>query len=535
MMVISLTLLVSATYFNLPAWVATLGGMTPLIWYHLGVLGPRARLGLSQAAIDSVYYFGFLVTIAALGVSAMSLALRPGADSIGTIGYQFGLGLFATGYAVFARMHLTSISTWMDEQSPEVLLDRYLKRTQELVTNVELASVQFETLATNLMVRTERVTANAVETTEKSLLELARHFDEQLRQTLASGNEGLAQLRTLISETSFREERLALAQSIKVTLDYVTQLNKALQDLTARSAESAQSTLVSQQRTTELATSVAKFASAIEAIAGAGGTLMRTASTFEATQNKATDATEALDAVVRELVEIGGSLGAGDSVLKNLKALSTRASTHLEALATSTEHLARATEHVGLSAQKTDALAAGVERVTFALPQLDEKVVALGEHLDGLREAAAGAQEQLKSLPPATEAAVALTNTLASAVEQLHALLAKAGGQAQLLVGSTESTMQALEQAKLLAGGVGNLQDTTKAVNDLLAALVANAEMATVSLSTSAQEMQRTVSTASAALQSDVQTSAKAATLFTTSLAQVAQGIIDETKRAGAA
>ena len=395
--------------------------------------------------------------------------------------------------------------------------------------------MQFETLATNLMVRTERVTANAVETTEKSLLELARHFDEQLRQTLASGNEGLAQLRTLISETSFREERLALAQSIKVTLDYVTQLNKALQDLTARSAESAQSTLVSQQRTTELATSVAKFASAIEAIAGAGGTLMRTASTFEATQNKATDATEALDAVVRELVEIGGSLGAGDSVLKNLKALSTRASTHLEALATSTEHLARATEHVGLSAQKTDALAAGVERVTFALPQLDEKVVALGEHLDGLREAAAGAQEQLKSLPPATEAAVALTNTLASAVEQLHALLAKAGGQAQLLVGSTESTMQALEQAKLLAGGVGNLQDTTKAVNDLLAALVANAEMATVSLSTSAQEMQRTVSTASAALQSDVQTSAKAATLFTTSLAQVAQGIIDETKRAGAA
>src|SRR6185369_2077168 len=115
----SFGLLVAATYLQLPPWAGMLGGGLPLAYYHLGYLLPRARKGLSHAAIDSVYYFGFLVTIAALGVSAVSLAVTGGKAPLNNIAFQFGLGLLATGYAVLARMHLTSITTYVDEGSPE--------------------------------------------------------------------------------------------------------------------------------------------------------------------------------------------------------------------------------------------------------------------------------------------------------------------------------------------------------------------------------------------------------------------------------
>src|SRR4051812_10893948 len=58
----------------LDRWVAVVLALAPLVYYHLFYLLPRAKQGLSQGAIDSVYYFGFLITVAALGVSAISVA-----------------------------------------------------------------------------------------------------------------------------------------------------------------------------------------------------------------------------------------------------------------------------------------------------------------------------------------------------------------------------------------------------------------------------------------------------------------------------
>jgi hypothetical protein len=62
--------LVTTQLIGLPPWGSILFGICPLIWYHLGYLVPRARKGLTQAAIDSVYYFGFVLTLSALALSA---------------------------------------------------------------------------------------------------------------------------------------------------------------------------------------------------------------------------------------------------------------------------------------------------------------------------------------------------------------------------------------------------------------------------------------------------------------------------------
>ena len=120
----SFSLLIASHVLLYNPWMSLVAGCGPLVYYHLFYLTPRARKGLTQTAIDSVYYFGFLVTVAALGISAVTIASSGGTTDINTVVFQFGVGLFATGYAVIARMHLSSLSTMVDAASPEAILDR---------------------------------------------------------------------------------------------------------------------------------------------------------------------------------------------------------------------------------------------------------------------------------------------------------------------------------------------------------------------------------------------------------------------------
>lgn len=526
MALISFALLVGATALRQPPWVATLGGVGPLIWYHVRYLTPRAaREGLSQSAIDSVYYFGFLVTIAALGVSAVSLALGGGKESMETIAYQFGLGLLATGYAVFARMHLTSISTWVDERSPEALLDGYLKRTQELVTNVEMASEQFVTLTNSLMAKTERVTNQATELTERKMLALAESFDQQLRETLASGNQGLSDLRAMVSETSFREERKELVQSVKVTLEAVTQLNKSLQEFASQSMDSARATEVVRASADRASKSMRDLSERMEDISGTDGSLARAAVNFEAVQGRATAATNALGGVVEELADVGGSLGGVGTTFKNLKSLTTKAQSQLESLVASSAQLAGATEHIGQSAQKTQALAEGIDRLAAGLPTVAERVNELAAPLEQLRVTAGMVEQQLHGLPRPTDEAIGLAIDLKEALGGVEKVLRSANAEAVDLSSSTANAADHVEGTRRA------VEQTAGLVNATLASIAQNATRTSESLERSTETLQRAVSAATAALEKDVQTSSRAASMFSDRLAQVAQNIIDETRK----
>lgn len=528
---VSFALLIGATVFRQPPWVATLGGVAPLIWYHIVYLAPRARSGISQAAIDSVYYFGFLITIAALGVSAVSLALSGGMEAMDTIAYQFGLGLLATGYAIFARMHLTSISTWLEEQSPEGVLDRYLMRTQELVTNVEMASVQFENLTSNLIARAEASTKHSAETAEKTMLEIARLFDEQLRATLSSGNKGIADLRALVNETSFVEERESLAKNIQVTLECVIQLNKALQELTVRSEESARSTDEVRVRSTTLANSIGQVSERIESLAGDNGTLLISLNAFDRVQSQASRATVALNEVVDELLQVGDALGSVGPTFKNLKTLTSKVQLQLEGLSNSSAQLDQATEHFVHSSNRTQSFADSIESLAATLPQLDETLSALNSRLEKLSSTTNLLEQNLLTLPQPADDAITRTSDLREAIHLLHKELVNAGAEAKSLAGISANSVQTLEKANKFAGEASNLQATTKAVNDLLDSVVETASRATSSLAASTEQMQRTVTAASEVLERDVQTSSRAASLFTQRLTDVAQNIIDETKK----
>ena len=104
-----------------------LAGLVPLIIYHLSLIFHKGLL--TQHSIDSVYFFGFLVTLATLGSSAYILSVK-GSEAINIIGTQFALGLLVTGYGLWARITLQN--KIVSESNFEGSLNNYIDKVSIL-------------------------------------------------------------------------------------------------------------------------------------------------------------------------------------------------------------------------------------------------------------------------------------------------------------------------------------------------------------------------------------------------------------------
>jgi len=527
---ISFALLVTATAMNLPPWVAMLGGGAPLVYYHVFYLTPRAKLGLSQAAIDSVYYFGFLVTIAALGVSAVSLAVNSGKVPLNDIAFQFGLGLMATGYAVLARMHLTSISTWVEEASPEAVLDRYVQRSRELVTNVELASEQFVQLSSNLMARSQDVADMARRITEKSMLDVARMFDEELRGTLASARAGLTEIRGLVNETSFVQEREALVRSVKVTLGAVSTLNKALEEFAMRAGEGARTSHAATATSSALNESLTTFHANLERMAAEDGPLLGSAKSLGEAQVAVSEGTQKMGQVVGELTEMAGTVSGMGSTYKHIKTLSMKANEQLEALVVSAGKLDEATRHIEKSAAATSGLAVGIEQANLALPGLSQQAEALDARFGELTKTMSVVDQRLAGIPKPVDAVLNLSTELTGALGAVVQVLQTISAEAKTLAGYSAQHAQSMEQAQQATHSTRELQATTDSVQMLIGRLGVTVDRLNESLGASTGTLKAAVDTATTSLETDVKRSAETARMFTERLTDVAQIIIDRTR-----
>lgn len=525
----SFVLLIVATALKLPPWAAMVGGGMPLIYYHVFYLKPRAKKGLSQTAIDSVYYFGFLVTIAALGVSAVSLAVSGGKVPLDNIAFQFGLGLLATGYAVLARMHLTSISTWVDEATPEAVLDRYIQRSRELVTNVEMASTQFVELSNNLMTKSQEVAETARLTTEKSMLAVARQFDEELRGTLASARAGLTEIRGLVNEVSFVQEREALVRSIKMTLEAVTGVNKALGEFAQRSGEGARSSQAVASTSSALNDTLTTFHASLSKIAAEDGPLLGSAKSLGEAQAAVTEGTQSMGRIVDELGQMAGTVSGIGLTYKNIKALTLKANEQMEALANSAERLDDATQHITRSADSTKALAQGIEAASAALPALGNQAKALDKRFAELVATVAAVEQELGGLPRPVDEVLTLSADLTTALKAVAEVLATVKEESKALAGSSLEQARAIEIARKAAGDVDSLQATTSRVRELLDGLGTTVDRLSTSVGASTTNLKTALDTATDSLDGDVRRSAETARMFTERLAGVAQIIIDKT------
>jgi hypothetical protein len=527
----ALVLMIAATAFKLPSWIGMVGGGLPLLYYHLGYLSPRAKKGLSQSAIDSVYYFGFLVTISALGVSAVTLALSGGNEPLSNVAFQFGLGLLATGYAVVARMHLSSISTMVDEASPEAVLDQYIHRSREMVINVEMASTQFVELANNLMLKSQEVAEAARLTTEKTMLETARRFDEELRGTLASARQGLTEIRGLVTETAFVEEREALVKSVRSTLDSVAALNKALDEFAQRTTEGARSSQTTTATSQALNDSLISFHSKVLELGGESGALVVSTKSLNEAGAALVAGTHIISDAVSELGGMAGTLSGLGVTFKNIKTLTSKANEQLEALVNSSGRLDEATRHISNSVSATSAFADAVDRTVTSLPALQAKAVSLGSDLSELSSTVKMLDSHLERIPKVTGEIAGVSAQLQTSLHAVSDILGTAKVNAQELAEHSVINVKSLEQEQRLAQqNVDALRSTSETVNTLLGKLATTVERVQGTLDSSTGSLRTSIETATTSLEKDVKRSSDVARLFSERLTDVAQIIIDNTR-----
>jgi len=115
-------------------FIGLIAGVLPLLGYYYALAKKKL---LSPSEIDSVYYFGFLVTVITLVSTAIAIGIAAKLPELKWILLQFGLGLIATGIALFARLMLMTKST------SEVELD-VVESSKLLVAAVTNVSGEFD-------------------------------------------------------------------------------------------------------------------------------------------------------------------------------------------------------------------------------------------------------------------------------------------------------------------------------------------------------------------------------------------------------
>lgn len=421
-MLVSASLMAAATFFRFPPWAIMAGGVGPMCFYHLFYLRPRAKTGLHQAAIDSVYYFGFLVTVSALAISAIAIAIagdNPG-DNVNTVLYQFGAGLLATGYAVVARMHLSSIASATEDHSLEENLGRYIQRSAELVTNAEMVSEQFVEFSRRMMTVTAEVAEQARLGTEKAMLETARVFESEMRSTLAAARDGWVQMRALVNDATFASEREQLARGIKTTTKAAEELHDAMKKLAGMMNEEVQAAQQAIATSTGLEQTLRRFSLQVEGLCGNDGPLLRSS--------------VSLRTAVTGLSEIAAAVAGAGPAFMNMQALTAEAAEQLQTLAGASEKLDLALTRMAEAADISQSLAGGMSKVSSALSPLAANAKLFSTNLERAGHVSEKFEQQLRILPeqaqrlssymPDPSKATEGTDKLAAAVDKLQATVA---------------------------------------------------------------------------------------------------------------
>lgn len=188
-------------------------GMIPIGLYHYALILQRStRVGkthLTDAEIDSVYYFGFVITLITLIAAVLTLGTTSGEINPKTIGIQFGLGLFVTGYALIGRLHLQVTNE--SDLEPEDAYANYVDRVNSLLGRVDLAYADLDELLKRLV---DRLRSTLETESRENSSRITRQVEDSFAPLLAAcqqlasqiGEDGLRNdiesMRTVVTSTN---------------------------------------------------------------------------------------------------------------------------------------------------------------------------------------------------------------------------------------------------------------------------------------------------------------------------------------------
>jgi hypothetical protein len=528
----------------LPKWVAVFFGAAPLVYYHLGYLTARARKGLSQAGIDSVYYFGFLVTVAALGISALSIAnSQVNEDTLQAVVFQFGVGLFATGYAVLARMHLGSIAKENFEDGPDVILDRYIEKSRDLINNADLAALSFQHLAQKnletsnaldelglkLRESTERQLNQSIAAANAVVSSSAKLFEEQIKTTVALANDGLSQLKSLVTDVGFADERRQLVLSIKdavqASVAFNSQLNESSKNIgvLGASAKSLSALTDSMQEAfSGLDKEIRKTFIENEPLRNVSNNLADATYAFSSTVISLREGLEDIKSLQGVSRDVSSSYQKITSVVKKSDAILSGVSQIVENL------------HATLQNVRGPALASleAVNHLNIAIeafPKVTGAANALVESIERSTLSFKDISLYANNLPQQLAEFDSFSKTVSESLRSLTEDINAAAREAASLRHDSVEANSAVLVAKDLLSNSGKIKVTLDGFESNIVALGHAIKQANQALLETTSSFKDSLSTSASLLETDVRRSSESATLLTDRLVEVAQIVIDRT------
>lgn len=533
--VASVAILAGANAKNVSPLVGMVCGVLPLIYYHWFYLTPMAKGGLSQVAIDSVYYFGFLITITALGISAVSIASAVANSGspidLGVVVYQFGAGLFATGYAVIARMHLSSIATTLADTSPDAVFDKYMQRSLQLVDNVEMAVMRTADFSTQVVSATTTVLEAARSASERAMLDVARIFENEMKSSLALTREGLTEIRALVAESSFTSEREELIKSVTTTLDATTKLNIALLEFSDSTNESDKAARQSISIMGLLNEALQKFYLNVEEIGGNNGILSQHAASIQSSTGAIEISTNNLNDSTVKLSSISESLTNIAPTFHKIKLNAKRTHDQLDALSAVVSKFEEALGTIANTASKTESMANELDRVATTMPKMAQSAEGLSAEMNAMAAASANFNKQVAEMPTHVRTMEVAGTDVKNALNEMVKSIEGAVGQSERLYDSMSKSKDTLVGANQVMTGAGEFRATVAILQNQLTGFGQSVSMIQEQLANSSKELKESISSSAEQLEADLKRSTAATALLTDRLIQVAQTVIDQTRQ----
>ncbi len=419
-----------APRWHFPPWLGMTLAALPLFYYHIGYLRPRAAAGLSSAAIDSVYYFGFLITIGALSSSALTIAINGDATNIGDVVYQFGVGLIATGYAVIARMHLMSLTSASEALSPESVIDGYVRHSQQLVDNVEDAAKSFSDFSKRIMAESEHARTvsekgradaeRATADTRQSLLTASRDFQSSMSAAVGLAMTDLEDLRAAIRDSAFRTEREELANTLRVTVGVTTQVNAAMADLAIGSGNAARSTSDIARTAILSEQALLSLSNRVESVGGQSGPFNSAVLALGEATQAISQGTATIGVVMKDLAEAASAITDAAKGFKEMRKVAEQAAAQLDQLALASGKAEVAGDGFGRVATASKSLASELAGVSSAFAPLSENAESLVAQMDRLKATIRESVERLEAdVKRSAEASALLTENLVQVAQTL--------------------------------------------------------------------------------------------------------------------
>lgn len=379
----SLALIVADAMWKSSPALFAVAPVLPLVAYHLLFLRPKMR-ELGSAEIDSVYYFGFLITVAALGVTAFEIAGSRGGN-LQPVLTKFGVGLLATGYAVLARLHLQSLASISTVSSPEQALDHYVKQSGELLDNMHTAIVSVRDLANAASHETQRVIDEARSRLEQVAQANANTFNRELTATLSATRESIAAAHALLVDTSFVEEREQLRAELRASVEMSRETAAALQALAGGARSSAESLAQTKESSAALGASAELLSVSLGRLITEQASLTGVAANVQAASQASALAAKSAADTAAAVLDLSAQVSQVSPALNSATHAARDTSQQLESLSEASRRLVAAVDSLTAAIEASDRFASRIDAVGQALPELAGKAQALGGQFDSLK------------------------------------------------------------------------------------------------------------------------------------------------------